>query len=787
MRRPLAALAVLLACGGASAAPAAAQDPGSLRAGVGKADITPRTGFYLGGWTRADRTAQGQHTRLFSRALVLERGGRKVALVQVDLFMVPAGLVQHIGERLTDRGLSEQNILISASHTHSGPGGYANFPTLNTAAPSLETATDPFTFAGFFQPSDADPQLYRFLVDQISAAIRRADDDLGPALAGWGSSRIVGLTENRSVEAHLADHGILLERGEGSAELDPQGAEHTIDPAVDVLRIDKLLRERVRVKVRVKQRRRTRARRRDRRVPAFTGSVRPRFRVTYRTRTRRVPVGGWSNFADHGTVTKSSFEFYNADHHGSALRVFEDRIRRQGRVPAGQEVINVYGNSNEGDMSAGLDRHGPAASDYVGRVEADAMLEAWRNAKANLSATPELDVRWTRVCFCGRQTEGGAVAEQPEVGIPFLTGSEEERGPLFDITQVPFEGRRAPVELGPHGNKIYPPGASSVPDAVPLLAVRVGPRLLVSIPGEGTKEVGARIRADVLRAVAGAGIEDVVMSGLANEFVLYFTTPEEYARQHYEGGNTHFGKFASNLLKDDLARLAGTLVRGEPAPPAHPFDSTNGVRPDGPEFGAGAASGTLLEQPAGAYPRFGHATMAWQGGPQGLDRPVDRAFVTAERRVRGRWVRYDDDLGLAMLWTVDDGGRHTAKWEVPRSAPAGTYRLVVTAKQYRLETRPFAVEPFRGLAVRETPAPAGRVAVTLGYPEARRDVDLTFRPEIAPKGVVFFRVGGERVRVRRTISGVFSVAAPAGVPVVVEAGAATDAYGNTNSEPLRLR
>ena len=794
MRRRLAALAVLASCGCAFAAPARAQETPTLRAGVGKADITPRTGFYLGGWTRADRTAHGQHTRLFSRALVLERGGRKAALVQVDLFMVPAGLVQHIGERLADRGLSEQNILISASHTHSGPGGYANFPTLNTAAPSLETATDPFTFAGFFQPSDADPQLYRFLVEQISAAIRRADDDLGPAVAGWGSSRIVGLTENRSVEAHLANHQILLERGEGNASLDPQGAEHTIDPDVDVLRVDKLLRERVRVRVRVRQRRRARQRP-PRRAKACGASVsacmaaqrrRPRYRMTYRMRTRRVPVGGWSNFADHGTVTKSSFEFYNADHHASALRVFEQRVRRQGRVPAGQEVINVYGNSNEGDMSAGLDRHGPAASDYVGRVEADAMVEAWRSAKANLSATPELDVRWTRMCFCGRDTEGGAVAEQPQVGIPFLTGSEEERGPLHDITQTPLEGRRAPVDLGPHGNKIYPPGASSVPDAVPLLAVRVGSQMLVSIPGEGTKEVGARIRAGVARAVAGSGIEKVVISGLANEFILYFTTPEEYARQHYEGGNTHFGKFSANLLQQDLAQLAGTLARGEPAPPAYPFDSTNGVRPDGPAFGAGAASGTLLEQPAEGYERLAHATLAWRGGPRGLDRPVDRAFLTAERRVGGRWVAYDSDLGLAMLWTVDDDDVHRAKWEIPRSAPAGAYRFVVTAKQYRLESREFRVEPFRGLDVRQVPAPAGRVAVSLFYPEARRDIDLTFRPEFAPEGIVFFRVGGERVRVRRTISGVFSVAAAPGAPVTVDAGAATDAHGNTNGAPLSL-
>ncbi len=77
--------------------------------------------------------------------MVLERDGRKFALVQVDLFMIPGGMVKQIGEILAKRGFSERNILISASHTHSGPGGYANFPTLNTAAPSLQTATDPLS------------------------------------------------------------------------------------------------------------------------------------------------------------------------------------------------------------------------------------------------------------------------------------------------------------------------------------------------------------------------------------------------------------------------------------------------------------------------------------------------------------------------------------------------------------------------------------------------------------------------------------------------------------------
>jgi hypothetical protein len=226
----------LAAAGSAHAAP--------LGAGVGQADITPRTGYYLGGWTRQDRVAQGQHTRLWARALVLQRGDRKVALVALDLFMVPGGLVKHVGDALANRGFSESNLLVSASHTHSGPGGYANFKTFNTAAPGLATATDPLSFYRLLDAPPADPQLYTFLVHQVTAAVRSADANRGPARAGWGRAEIHGLTMNRSIEAHLADHGIVKDRGSGSAAEDPLGVDHTIDPSVNVLRVDKLVRGR---------------------------------------------------------------------------------------------------------------------------------------------------------------------------------------------------------------------------------------------------------------------------------------------------------------------------------------------------------------------------------------------------------------------------------------------------------------------------------------------------------------------------------------------------------------
>ena len=80
------------------------------------------------------------------------------------------------------------------------------------------------------------------MVDRIAESIRRANADLAPAAAAWGHTTLLGVTQNRSIEAHLADHGIIVPTGQGSAAMDPKGVNDTIDPDVDVLRVDKVAR-----------------------------------------------------------------------------------------------------------------------------------------------------------------------------------------------------------------------------------------------------------------------------------------------------------------------------------------------------------------------------------------------------------------------------------------------------------------------------------------------------------------------------------------------------------------
>src|SRR4051812_17347553 len=194
MKRALLVLVLALALPASASA--------SIKVGVGRADITPPTGYYLMGWVRSDAKSEGQQTRLWARVIVLQEGDRKLALVAEDLNGIPGGMLKQAADMDRDIGFSEQNVLDSASHTHAAPSGYYNFPTYNTVFMTMNSLTD-FQLAG-----DIDKQLYGFMVRQLALAIRRANANLGRGAVGWGTTSLTDITANRSIEAHLADFGI---------------------------------------------------------------------------------------------------------------------------------------------------------------------------------------------------------------------------------------------------------------------------------------------------------------------------------------------------------------------------------------------------------------------------------------------------------------------------------------------------------------------------------------------------------------------------------------------------
>ena len=110
--------AILLVAGLASSRSIAAEN---LRVGAAASVITPPAGTPMAGYY-FERAAEGVHDDLYAKALVLDQGGTRVALVSLDLISTPVGLVESTRKEIerTTR-IPGRNVMISATHAHTGP------------------------------------------------------------------------------------------------------------------------------------------------------------------------------------------------------------------------------------------------------------------------------------------------------------------------------------------------------------------------------------------------------------------------------------------------------------------------------------------------------------------------------------------------------------------------------------------------------------------------------------------------------------------------------------------
>jgi hypothetical protein len=93
----------------------------TLRVGAARVDITPGSPVALQGYEEPqDRISAGVHDRLFARAVAFQAGARRLVVVSCDLGSMAFGpyFLRFIEDRW---GLQPGEVLLCATHTHSGP------------------------------------------------------------------------------------------------------------------------------------------------------------------------------------------------------------------------------------------------------------------------------------------------------------------------------------------------------------------------------------------------------------------------------------------------------------------------------------------------------------------------------------------------------------------------------------------------------------------------------------------------------------------------------------------
>jgi hypothetical protein len=153
---------LLLLCGASQAAE-------TLRVAFGEADITPPVGegqktVWLAGFAPG-RAATGVHDPLMARAVVLDDGRRKLALVSVDLVGLQYPNVLRIRERLKDISY----VVVSSTHNHEGPDVIGIW------------GSNPFT-------SGVNGAYLKLVEDRVVKLVGDATRQLVPAEAAYGTA-----------------------------------------------------------------------------------------------------------------------------------------------------------------------------------------------------------------------------------------------------------------------------------------------------------------------------------------------------------------------------------------------------------------------------------------------------------------------------------------------------------------------------------------------------------------------------------------------------------------------
>src|SRR5690349_6181293 len=110
----LAAMLTVTAAGPHTLIAQSAQSTGTLRVGAARIDVTPAP---------LPRNVTGVLDRLYARAIVIDTGAARAALVTVDTGGIQDATWQAVTREVgTQLGIPASNMLLTATHTHSAGG-----------------------------------------------------------------------------------------------------------------------------------------------------------------------------------------------------------------------------------------------------------------------------------------------------------------------------------------------------------------------------------------------------------------------------------------------------------------------------------------------------------------------------------------------------------------------------------------------------------------------------------------------------------------------------------------
>lgn len=541
--------------------------------GTGKYDITAfKKGIGMMGYGMHFNTVEAIETHLSARAFVIKdpSSSKKIVFVNAEMcfitISVKGGVVKKLQEKYPQFGYTSDNVMLTAQHTHSAPGGYSHYGFFNLSIP------------GFV------PEVYQTIVNGIVEAIVQAESCIQPANIYLNTGVFepdLEVAFNRSIKAYNANPEI--------SKIDENKTHLAVDREMTLLRMDGLNGEKIGM------------------VNWFgvhtTNISNDNTKICYDNKGYAsayfeediLLAGNQKNFIGifaQGATGDISPNFIWDKKKKWMRGKFEDDFesaRFNGKLQY-TKAKAIYESATKNEP-------------LKNEIDHALMYADFSNIKPDSEFTNGQEVRTGAACLGVSFFEGTAEARGMNDTLGAITRflsrvvknyefvkaiflSDEKRNKIRDKYKIHgkkdilFETTERKV-LGTSDikNMIIPSWADRgietfkkqysngslnkpwTPEVLPLQIFLIGELAIASFPGEITTVAGYRLKETILSILKKRGITKVILSSYANAYCGYVTTFEEYQCQLYEGGHTVFGEWTLAAFQTKFKELALQLLK----------------------------------------------------------------------------------------------------------------------------------------------------------------------------------------------------------------------------------
>jgi neutral ceramidase len=646
---------------------------GGYNVGVGRGDVTgPAAEIGMMGYAKQGQNTKGIHTRLFSRAFIIEDvdSGSRVVFVSVDEAMMGQLVKLEVIARLSSLfpGVyTEQNIVLSATHTHSGPAGFMQYVLFNI--PNLG-------FVG---------QTLEAMVAGIVESISRAHTSLRPGRVYHS----VGVVEEEA----------SINRSPTSYEANPEEEKARYSGNLDKELVQLSFYDDKGIALGV--------------LNWF--SVHPN------------SMNNTNHFISGDNKGAASLMFEKAMDPGSVSRT-TSFVAAFASTNLGDVSPNTMGprcidtglpcdtehstcdGRTQMCIASGPGKDMFESTKIIAERQFKKSFEMFSNPDINteLSGPIQFIHQWVDMSSYQVSLNNGSMVStcKPALGYSFAAGTTDGPGE-FDFTQGAVTGNPfwdfisgllkdpSPETEACHAPKpiLLDTGEYRLPFAwhptsVDTQILRVGKLAMLAVPGEFTTMSGRRLREAVARAAAEEGEEmSVVIAGLSNTYTHYITTYEEYQKQRYEAASTIYGPHTLSAYLQQYQLLVQAMLKGEDVPKGPPppdlsdqeISFVPGVVMDNPP--PGYTFGDCVNQPVDSAPGQ-RVSASFVSGHLRNNLMLEDTFMTVEMLNEDEeWVviAEDSDWETLLEWrrtnVILGESEVSLSWDIPQDAVEGLYRF----------------------------------------------------------------------------------------------------------------